>query len=59
MYRATISIENPLTGETRLLKFKFDPAAITQAKWTAAYPQVAAQITELVAAGAASEPPGM
>lgn len=59
MYRAVISIENPLTGEARLLKFKFDPAALTQQKWGAAFPQVQAVITELQSAAATSEPGGL
>lgn len=59
VYRAVLSIENPLTGEARLLKFKFDPASLTLAKWSAAYPQIQAKVDELVAAAATSEPQGL
>lgn len=57
MFRIDLTITNPMTGETRALKYQFDPATMSQVKWTGAYPTVQAAIDALVAAEAASEPP--
>lgn len=57
MYKIQLIVQNPLTGANRTLVFKFDPATITEAKWTAAYSTVRAEIDGLVAAAATTEPP--
>jgi hypothetical protein len=45
-----------MTGELHDLAFQFDPATVTLADWTAAWPSVKAAIDSLVAAAARSEP---
>jgi hypothetical protein len=56
MFKIDLTITNPMTGETRNLRYQFDPATMAQAKWTAAYPTVQTAIDALVTA-ATNEPP--
>lgn len=48
MYKITLTLLNPQTGDSNELTYQFDPATITQAKWDAAFPAVQAQLTALV-----------
>ena len=56
-YRAVISIENPMTGEARLVKVSFNPTALTLQKWgNGTFAQVQAAVSALQAAAATTEP---
>lgn len=49
MYRIILTIINPQTGDSKVIEKQFDPALMSQAKWTAAYPAVKVEIDALVA----------
>lgn len=57
MYTIELTIKNPITGESRRLIYQFNPATMTQAKWTAAFPTVETEINGLVTASEPNEPP--
>lgn len=56
MYRITLTILNPLTGESRVITKQYDPATMTQTKWNNAYTQVKAEMDALVTASQPNEP---
>lgn len=56
MYKLSISVENPITGESRLLPFRFDPATFDESTWTAGFPRIRAAIDDLVAMDATADP---
>jgi len=58
-YEIQINVSNPVTGESRLLKFQFDPATLTSAKWDGAYVQVSAAVNDLLASAVTSQPPAL
>jgi hypothetical protein len=40
LLRIDLQITNPMAGKQSVLTYQFDPVAMTQAKWTAAYNMV-------------------
>jgi hypothetical protein len=56
MYRITLTILNPLTGESTVITKQFDPAVMTQVKWNGAYAQVKAAMDALVVSSGPNEP---
>lgn len=56
MYRADLIVINPLTGESRVKVFAFDPTTMTPAKWANAYARFQAMFQDLITAAATSEP---
>lgn len=56
MYRIRLALENTQTGDSQMLIYQFDPATLTQAKWSAAFPAVSAALQALVAASTPKEP---
>lgn len=57
MFKIDLTIMNPMTGETRNLRYQFDPATMSQAKWSAAYPTVQTVIDALATSATTTEPP--
>lgn len=57
MYKITLSISDPLTGDTEVLAYQFDPATLTQTKWNGAFPAVNTALQTLVARATPKEPP--
>lgn len=55
--KITMTIENPATGESRVIQRLIDPAVFPQTKWNAGYALVKPLIDELVVAAATSEAP--
>lgn len=49
IFRIDLTVTNPMAGTNRVLTYQFDPATMTQQKWTNAYPTVKAKIDELTA----------
>lgn len=56
LFKAMITVLNPMTGESRQKPFQFDPDAMTQQKWNGAYPRFNEMVQELITAAATSEP---
>lgn len=56
MYRITLTMENPITGDRKAKIFQFDPALLTQQKWNGAFPTVRADLDELIASSTPKEP---
>ena len=56
MYKITLTLANPMTGDNEVLVFQFDPPTLDQAKWSAAFPTMKARLDALVARAAATEP---
>jgi ribosomal protein L11 methylase PrmA len=48
LLRIDLQITNPMAGKQSVLTYQFDPVAMTQAKWTAAYNTVKGKIDEVV-----------
>jgi hypothetical protein len=57
LFRGVVVVENPMTGESRVKRFQFDPELMTQTKWNNRYPDFNAMVQELVTAATLSEPP--
>lgn len=57
MYRITLTMENPITGDRTAKIYQFDPDLLTQTKWNNAYPSVKADLDALVASSTPKEPP--
>lgn len=57
MYTITLSLRNPITGDSEVMTYQFDPATLTQAKWSAAFTAVQAKLTTLVSRATPLEPP--
>jgi amino acid permease len=57
MYTITVTIKNPVTSKTAQLYYQFDPNTLDQAKWSAAFPAVQAELNTLKTASAGEEPP--
>lgn len=57
MYKITLAMSDPLTGDTEVLTYQFDPASLTQAKWSTAFPAVNAALQTLTTRAAPKEPP--
>lgn len=55
LLRIELNIINPMAGTSRNLSYQFDPATMTQAKWSAAFPTVQGKINE-VATDAGTNP---
>lgn len=55
--KITLTIENPATGESRVIMRLIDPANFPQTKWNQGYNLVNPLITGLVAAAVTSEAP--
>ena len=49
MYKITVTLENPISGGRKAMIYQFDPATMTQAKWSGAFPAVKAELDALVA----------
>lgn len=56
MFTIELSIRNPIANESQRLVYQFDPATMTQAKWTAAFPAVKTVIDAMAASAVAVEP---
>lgn len=48
MYKLNISLENPMTGESRAFRFQFDPATFDEKNWSAAFAPVRAEVDEMI-----------
>jgi hypothetical protein len=57
MYTITVTLKNPITSKTAQLYYQFDPNTLDQAKWSAAFPAVAAELATLKTASTTEEPP--
>lgn len=57
MYRIQLLLLNPMGNDSETLAFQFDPATLTQAKWSAAFPTVQASLNTLVQRSTPKEPP--
>lgn len=56
MYRITLTMENPITGDRKAMIYQFDPDLLTQTKWNAAFPDVRAELDALIASSTPKEP---
>lgn len=56
MYKIRLTIENPMTGEARVITKQFDPDTMTQTKWNNAYPSVKAEMDALKVESLPNEP---
>lgn len=56
MYKINLTLSNPLTGDSEVLIFQFDPATLTQAKWNAAFATLQASLNALKARSTPLEP---
>lgn len=53
MYRFDVTVQNPMLGESRLLRYQFDPATFDQAAWDKAFAAVLSAVDSLLASEAA------
>lgn len=56
MFVINVTISNPMARESRTIDRQFDPATMTQAKWTAAWPTIKAEIDALMGTAQTAEP---
>lgn len=49
MYRLTLTLTNPMTGDNEVMTYQFDPATLDQAKWNTGFPAVDARLAALKA----------
>lgn len=58
MFLITLTMQNPLAPSVPAidLKFQFDPATMTQAKWAGAFPTVQSALNQLIADTTPKEP---
>lgn len=56
MYRIQLTLLNPIANDSEALTFQFDPATLTQAKWTAAFPTVQTSLNTLISRSTPKEP---
>jgi hypothetical protein len=57
MYKIQLSITNPMTGDSEILTYEFDPTTMTQAKWSGAWPAFQTSLNTLVTRSTPLEPP--
>lgn len=56
MYKIRLTLENPITGDSKAMIFQFDPPTLDQAKWSSAFPDVRAELDALIATSTPKEP---
>jgi hypothetical protein len=57
MYKITLTLENPVTGDRSAMVYQFDPPTLTQTKWDTAFPAVRAALDALISSATVKEPP--
>lgn len=57
MFTIELNLANPVTGQSKRMFYQFDPATMTQAKWSAAFAAVKAEIDALSALAVQNNPP--
>jgi hypothetical protein len=56
MYKITLTLTNPVTNDTEVIDYQFNPTTLDQAKWNGAFQAVRSRLDALVQRSTAKEP---
>lgn len=56
MYKLTLALTNPITGDSQATTYQFDPDTFDVAAWTAGFPAVKEMLDSLAVRSTAAEP---